>query len=114
MGTEYMKRVHSEVKKRPGKPQTAKVFFTGRSQAVRLPVEYRFDTDEVYIRKEGEEVILSPKPMSWVDFFDNERRPTPDFMKERVDLPLQERDWSQLEPRDGMNSRHAKRGKDKG
>ena len=92
-----MKREISEVNKSPTKPRTAKVFFTSRSQAVYLPVEFRFNADEVYIRKEGEDVILSPKPTSWDDFFDNDMRPTPDFMKERVDLPLQDRDWSRLE-----------------
>ncbi len=38
-------------------PRTAKVFMTNRSQAVRLPKEYQFDTDEVFIRKIGEDVI---------------------------------------------------------
>lgn len=73
------------------KRQTAKVFVTGRSQAVRLPKQFRFDSDEVYIRQEGDEVILSPRPESWHDFFASELRPTEDFMKERVDLPLQKR-----------------------
>lgn len=40
---------------------TAKVFKTGRSQAVRLPKEYRFDTDEVTIERVGNAVILRPK-----------------------------------------------------
>lgn len=40
---------------------TAKVFITGRSQAVRLPKEFRFDTDEVTIEKVGNAVILRPK-----------------------------------------------------
>lgn len=39
---------------------TAKIFMTGRSQAVRLPKRYRFDGSEVAIRKEGDCVILSP------------------------------------------------------
>ena len=41
--------------------QTAKIFMNGRSQAVRLPKEYRFDTDEVYITKQGENIIISAK-----------------------------------------------------
>ena len=41
-------------------PTTAKVFFTGRSQAVRLPKEFRFDADEVSIDKVGNAVILRP------------------------------------------------------
>lgn len=39
---------------------TAKVFNNGRSQAVRIPKEYRFDTDEVFINKIGDVVILTP------------------------------------------------------
>jgi antitoxin VapB len=41
---------------------TAKVFMSGRSQAVRLPKEYRFDTDEVIIRRTPEGLLLIPKP----------------------------------------------------
>ena len=40
--------------------KTAKVFWSGRSQAVRLPKEFRFDAGEVRIRREGERVILEP------------------------------------------------------
>ena len=40
--------------------ETAKIFKTGRSQAVRLPKKYRFTTSEVEIRREGDKVILSP------------------------------------------------------
>ena len=47
-------------------PRTARVFMTNRSQAVRLPKEYQFSTDEVFIRKEGEDVILSPDRKSAV------------------------------------------------
>lgn len=51
--------------------QVAKLFTNGRSQAVRLPVAYRFDTKEVFIRQDPEtgDVILSRKPASWDDFF---------------------------------------------
>lgn len=50
---------------------TAKVFSTGRSQAVRLPLEYRFDEKEVYIRRDPVtgDVILSRRPDSWEGFF---------------------------------------------
>jgi len=47
---------------------TAKIFTTGRSQAVRLPKAYRFDTDEVFIEKVGNTVVLRPKQdkaMAW-------------------------------------------------
>ena len=51
--------------------QVAKLFTNGRSQAVRLPVAYRFDTKEVFIRQDAEtgDVILSRKPATWDDFF---------------------------------------------
>lgn len=51
--------------------QVAKLFTNGRSQAVRLPVAYRFDTKEVFIRQDPEtgDVILSRKPATWDDFF---------------------------------------------
>jgi len=45
----------------PSAPVTAKVFKTGRSQAVRLPKAFRFDTDEVTIERQGNAVILRPK-----------------------------------------------------
>ncbi len=51
--------------------QTAKLFITGRSQAVRLPLEYRFEEKEVYIRRDPAtgDVILSRRPDSWDGFF---------------------------------------------
>lgn len=53
------------------KSQVAKRFTNGRSQAVRLPAAYRFDTKEVFIRRDTEtgDVILSRKPATWNDFF---------------------------------------------
>lgn len=53
-------------------PQTAKVFRTGRSQAVRLPASFRFSSDEVYIRRDPEtgDVILSTKPGDWRAMFE--------------------------------------------
>lgn len=45
--------------------QTAKLFWSGRSQAVRLPKEFRMTGDEVRIRKHGEAVILEPIAMDW-------------------------------------------------
>jgi len=51
---------------------TAKVFTTGRSQAVRLPKNYRFKGSEVYIKKEKGKVILSEKPFkTWADIFED-------------------------------------------
>ncbi len=68
----------------------------GRSQAVRLPVNYRFDCDEVYIRRDPEtgDVIISKKPGSWDDFFKmmQEIEIPEDFMVERDNETPQERD----------------------
>jgi antitoxin VapB len=51
--------------------QVAKLFTNGRSQAVRLPAAYRFNTKEVFIRQDPEtgDVILSRKPDTWDNFF---------------------------------------------
>jgi antitoxin VapB len=51
--------------------QTAKIFMNGRSQAVRLPAEFRFEGREVFIRRDpaNGDLILSSKPESWNDFF---------------------------------------------
>lgn len=66
---------------------TAKIFTTGRSQAVRLPMEFRFEGKEVFIRRDPAtgDVILSRKPDSWQGFFDvlaNTEAPD-DFMDDR-------------------------------
>lgn len=51
--------------------QTAKIFMNGRSQAVRLPAEFRFEGREVFIRRDPEsgDLILSSKPENWSGFF---------------------------------------------
>jgi len=52
--------------------QTAKVFTTGRSQAVRLPREFRFDVAEVFVRRDPltGDVVLSRKPADWQGLLD--------------------------------------------
>ena len=53
-------------------PQTAKIFKSGNSQAVRLPKEFRFDVDEVEITREGDAVVLRPRDSSatrWENLF---------------------------------------------
>ncbi len=71
--------------------QTAKVFMTGRSQAVRLPANFRFSTEEVFIRKDPAtgDIILSAKPASWDAFFALADRngETDGFMDDRRDPP---------------------------
>lgn len=62
--------------------ETAKVFKTGRSQAVRIPKRFRFYTPTVGIRRQGESIILTPRQeISWDDFFQNHT--CPDFELDR-------------------------------
>lgn len=74
-------------------PRIAKVFMNGRSQAVRLPKEYRFDNDEVYITKQGSSVIITEKKPSWDEFFDAESAFADDFLNDRLDAQPQERNF---------------------
>ena len=75
---------------------TAKLFMNGRSQAVRLPANYRFDCEEVYIRRDPEtgDIVISRKPGSWEDYFE---------MMESIDIPddfMAERDNELPQKRD--------------
>ena len=69
------------------KQQSARVFISGNSQAVRLPAQFRFDTPEVYIRREGNQLILSPKPSSWDGFMDGCEPLSDDFSVTGPPLP---------------------------
>jgi antitoxin VapB len=60
---------------------TAKLFANGKSQAVRLPKEYRFDGNEVYIKRIGEAIVLFPKDRAWDLFLSGLAGFTDDFMK---------------------------------
>lgn len=62
--------------------ETAKIFENGRSQAVRLPKEYRFDANEVLINKVGDIVMLIPKESEWAGLFESLSMFTDDFMSE--------------------------------
>jgi len=59
--------------------KTAKLFLNGQSQAVRLPKEYRFPGNEVYIRKVGNAVMLFPKEHAWETFLNGLNSFTDDF-----------------------------------
>ncbi len=62
--------------------QTAKLFENGRSQAVRLPKNYQFEGDDVYIQKIGDVVILFPKNKDWEIFLEGLHSFSDDFMSE--------------------------------
>lgn len=76
-------------------PRTAKLFTNGRSQAVRLPADLRFEGSEVFIRQDPQtgDVILSRRPGSWESFFKlrDELDIPKDFMADRKDEPPQKR-----------------------
>ena len=71
---------------------TAKVFLSGRSQAVRIPKRFRFDTDEVYVERDGEKVILTPKRKSWSTYFADAKQFTDDFPETIEDASAEERE----------------------
>ena len=72
--------------------QTARLFNNGRSQAVRLPKEYQFKGENVYIQKVGEAVILVPLDKDWETFLHGLNSFSEDFMTEgRLHEPEQVR-----------------------
>lgn len=78
-------------------PRTAKLFMNGRSQAVRLPSEFRFEGDQVSIRKDLStgDVILSSKSDNWDTFFKLRDALTPEE-RDVFEIP---RDRTPLKPR---------------
>lgn len=72
--------------------KTAKIFQNGQSQAVRLPKEFRFSGEEVYIKKSGDTVILIPKKNPWEGLRKSLSMFTSDFMEERDHSLPQERE----------------------
>ena len=63
--------------------ETAKLFMNGRSQAVRLPKGFRFEGDEVFVKKVGSAVVLLPRRGSWETLYGSLGSFTEDFMEER-------------------------------
>ena len=62
--------------------QTARLFVNGRSQAVRLPKEFQFQGESVYVQKVGEAVILVPYDKEWEVFLHGLNNFSDDFMSE--------------------------------
>ncbi len=69
----------------------AKIFMNNRSQAVRLPKEFQFKTREVFIRKQGNEIILSPTPSDWSSYLAEAPVASTTFMENVEELAVQER-----------------------
>jgi antitoxin VapB len=61
--------------------RTAKIFMNNRSQAVRLPKEFQFTTSEVFIRRQGNDVILSARLMDWSAYLASGPVASTEFMK---------------------------------
>lgn len=74
--------------------ETAKLFKNGQSQAVRLPKEFRFSGDEVYIKKVGNAVVLLPIDDPWGPLLSAMGQASDDFMTERMQPPQDEREVS--------------------
>ena len=70
----------------------ARIFMNNRSQAVRLPKEFQFNTQDVFIRKEGGTVVLSPRPFDWSSYLGDGPVASANFMEDVEDLPVQERE----------------------
>ncbi len=74
--------------------ETAKLFSSGRSQAVRLPKAYRFEGTEVVVKRFGNGVLLLPTAAPWHAMFQALDEFEPGFELEREQPPTQERsDW---------------------
>ncbi len=71
---------------------TAKIFQSGRSQAVRLPKEFRFHGSEVYVARMGSAVVLMPQHHTWDVLFEACGEFSGDFMAEREQPKEQDRD----------------------
>ena len=74
--------------------QLAKVFLNGRSQAIRIPKDFRVDSDEVYIEKVGNTLVITPKKDNHWDSFSDalDKVDTSDFMTERTEPPMDKRE----------------------
>ena len=70
---------------------TAKIFKNGKSQVVRLPKEFKFQGDEVYIKRIGRNVLLIPKDDPWESLINSLDQFSDDFMAKQH-LPLENRE----------------------
>ena len=69
--------------------KTARLFQNGRSQAIRLPKEFRFSGDRVFVKKVGNAVVVLPCENSWQPLFDSLAQFSDDFMQKR-DQPTEQ------------------------
>ncbi len=75
--------------------ETAKLFMNGRSQAVRLPKGFRFEGEEVFVKRVGNAVVLLPRRHSWETLFGSLGSFSDDFMEDRGQPAVeQEHAWA--------------------
>jgi antitoxin VapB len=86
---------HKAAQKTPLPRPTARVGWNNRVQTVSIPVGFRFPESvrEVFIRPEGESVILTPRPSDWSGFFASDLKASADFMVGVERLPVRERSF---------------------
>lgn len=80
-------------------PGVARIVRSGRSQAVRLPPEFRFETNQVAVRREGSNLVLSPLYEDWDDYLRNAPRATEDLHEAVADI---RRDPTRVETREPL------------
>jgi antitoxin VapB len=76
--------------------RTARVGKNNRAQVVTIPLEFRFPEGmkEVFIRRVGQDLVLSPRPTDWTGFLASTARVSDDFMTNVEELPVQEREFT--------------------
>lgn len=72
--------------------QTAKVFQNGRSQAIRLPKDFRVATDEVYLKRTPQGFLVIPRD-PWELFYEGVEEVSEGFMADRQQPPPEKRNW---------------------
>ena len=79
----------------PDQRPTARIGWNNRVQTVTIPVGFRFPESvrEVFIRREGASVILTPRPGDWSGFFGSGMKVSADFMADVERMPIQERSF---------------------
>jgi antitoxin VapB len=91
-----MRKVHTSARDWRATTGTRKasLFKNGANQAVRLPQEMRFPDDvrEVIIRRDGNKLVLIPAKPGWADFFRSKVKVPNSFLRDREDVPPQERE----------------------
>ncbi len=86
---------HMAAHQTPDPRPTARVGWNNRSQTVTMPLDFRFpgSVREVFIRREGESVVLTPRPNDWSGFFASGLKASADFMLDVERMPIQERSF---------------------